>query len=83
MKNKGKYGKYHQSLIRSDYEIGTPFFTIHSALMNTFTHDNYAIFISGSYMTALIRDLDSSFYLFDAHARNSNGCLMLMVQLLP
>ena len=68
-----KYGKDHQGLIRSDYELGTPYFTIHSALMNTFTPDNYAILILGSYMTALIKDLDSSFYLFDAHARNGNG----------
>ena len=40
------YGKDHQGLIRSDYETGTPpYFTIHSALMNTFAHDNYSILI--------------------------------------
>ena len=67
------YGKDHQGLIRSDYEIGSPYFTIHSALVNTFTHDNYGILILEGYMTALIKGLDSTFYLFDAHARNTNG----------
>ena len=67
------YGKDHQGLIRSDYETGTPYFTIHSALMNTFAHDNYSILILEGYMTALMKGLDSCFYLFDPHARNTNG----------
>ena len=67
------YGKDHQGLIRSDYELGTPYFNIHSALMNTFTCDNYGILILESFMIALIKGLDSTFYLFDSHARNNNG----------
>ena len=41
--------------------------------MNTFAHHKYAILILEGYMMALINGLDSAFYLFDPHARNSAG----------
>ena len=67
------YGKDHQGLIiNSEHEVEDPYFTIRSALMNTFTNNNYAILILEGYMMALIKGLDY-FYLFDPHARNCNG----------
>ena len=67
------YGNDWQGLIRSEHEVGTPYFTLSSALINTFAHGNYAILILEGYMMALIHGLDSAFYLFDPHARNLNG----------
>ena len=69
------YGKDHQGLIKTLHknEIEAHYFSLHSALMNTFANDNYAILILEGHMMALIRWLDCTFYLFDPHARNANG----------
>ena len=67
------YGKDCQGLIRNEHEVEAPYFTLGSALMNTFAHDKYSILILEGYMMALIHGLDSAFYLFDPHARNSTG----------
>ena len=67
------YGKDHQGLLRSEHVVEAHYFTIGSALMNTFANDNYAILILEGYMMALIHGLDTVFYLFDPHARNANG----------
>ena len=67
------YGKDHQGLVRSEHVVEAHYFTIGSALMNTFANDNYAILILEGYMMALIHGLDTVFYLFDPHARNANG----------
>jgi hypothetical protein len=43
-------------------------------LINTFTQSKDAILIlDGQYMMALMHDINSFFYLFDPHARNSFG----------
>jgi hypothetical protein len=41
--------------------------------MNTFTQSKDAILILDGYMMALMHDINSFFYLFDPHARNSFG----------
>ena len=50
-----------------------PFVNVGSALMNTFTQSKDAILILDGYMMALMHDINSFFYLFDPHARNSFG----------
>ena len=69
------YGKELQGLLRNEHEPEAPWFTIRAALMNTFTHNKYAIIILDGYMMALIRGVDSVFYVFDSHARNCTGML--------
>ncbi len=67
------YGKDHQGLIiYSESEFDYPYYSIHSALMSTFTNSNDAILILEGYTMALIKHFDF-FYLFDSHARNYNG----------
>ncbi|CAB4020200.1 ATP-dependent DNA helicase PIF1 [Paramuricea clavata] len=70
------------SNIPFECETKPPYHTINSALLNTFINANYAILILEGYMTyykTLIKHSDSlikhsdSFYLFDSHARDTNG----------
>jgi hypothetical protein len=66
------YGKDRQGLVINQCETEPPYHTINSALLNTFINANYAILILEGYMMALIKHSDS-FYLFDSHARDTNG----------
>jgi hypothetical protein len=77
------YGKELQGLVITDQEIDSHYYDIHTALLNTFLIDNYAILILQGYMLAIIKQTDS-FYLFDSHARDYSGmvCLTLMELLL-
>ncbi len=66
------YGKELQSLVITDQEIDSHYYDIHTALLNTFLIDNYAILILQGYMLAIMKQTDS-FYLFDSHARDHSG----------
>lgn len=71
------YGKYYQDEIHVgfDHEINAnvPYLPLCSALMNTFTTHYYAIIVLEHYVMALVKGLDSTFYvhIFDSHSRNS------------
>ena len=67
------YGEYYQGLITiNEHEVEGPYFTLFSAMINSFTCGKYSILILGC-MIALLHGLDSNFYFFDPHARNSAG----------
>ncbi len=66
------YGAEFQGLVITDREIERHYCDIHTALLNAFLNDNYAILILEGYMMALVKQTDN-FYLFDSHARNSCG----------
>ena len=66
------YGKELQGHVISDREIESHYYSIHTALVNTFLNDNYAFLILEGYMMALIKQREY-FYLFDSHARDLNG----------
>ena len=67
------YEKELQGLLITDScEVESPYYTIHSALLNTYVNYNYAIFILEGYMMAIIKQLND-FYIFDSHARDLNG----------
>jgi hypothetical protein len=64
------YGAEFQGFVITDQEIASHYYDIHTALLNTFKNDNYAILILEGYMMALVKQTDN-FYLFDSHARDS------------
>jgi hypothetical protein len=66
------YEKELQGLVITDQEIESCYYDIHTALLNTFVNDCFAILILEGYMMALIKETDN-FYLFDSHARDSSG----------
>ncbi len=66
------YGAEFQGLVITEKEIDCHYYDIHTALLNTFINDSYAILILEGYMMALIKQTDH-FYLFDSHARDSCG----------
>ncbi len=66
------YGKELEGLVITDQEIDSHYYDIHTALLNTFLIDNYAILIFQGYMLAIMKQTDS-FYLFDSHARDYSG----------
>ena len=66
------YGKELQGHVISDQEIESHYYDIHTALVNTFLNDSYAILILEGYMIALIKQTEY-FYLFDSHARDLHG----------
>ncbi len=66
------YGAEFQGLVITDREIECHYYDIHTALLNAFLNDNYAILILEGYMMALVKQADN-FYLFDSHARDSCG----------
>ena len=66
------YGNDRQGLIINQSKTEPPYYSIHSALLNTFINANYAILVLEGYMMALIKHSES-FYLFDSHARYTNG----------
>ena len=69
------YEKELQGLLITDScEVESPYYTIHSALLNTYVNYNYryAIFILEGYMMAIIKQVNY-FYMFDSHARDVNG----------
>ncbi len=49
------------------------FLCLHEALQNVFAENNNAIFILDGYMISIILNPDSTFCLFDSHARNYLG----------
>ena len=65
------YGNEHQGLVIMEGEIESHY-NIHTALLNTFFNDSYAILILEGYMMALIKQTEF-FYLIDSHARGFNG----------
>jgi hypothetical protein len=67
-----KYRKELQGLVITDREIDSHYYDIHTALLNTFLKNSCAILILEGYMMALIKQMNT-FFLFDSHARDSNG----------
>ena len=59
-------------LIKDSGELESHYYTIRSALLNTYMNHNYAIFTLDGYMMAIIKQLNY-FYIFDSHARDLNG----------
>ena len=53
--------------------IDTPYVTLCSALMDTFSQYKYAILILQGYMIGIIFGIDSVFYVFDLHGRDEHG----------
>ena len=66
------YGKELQGLVITDREIESHYYDIHTALLNAFLNNSYAILILKGYMMALIKQVDV-LYLFDSHARDFSG----------
>ena len=67
------YKEFYQSRIAcSEHENEAPYVTLHSALVNTFSDNNYAFIILDGHIMALTKSLDS-IYVFDCHARNCFG----------
>ena len=66
------YGAEFQGLVITDQEIECHYYDIHTALLNTFISDSYAIVTLEGYMMALVKQTDN-FYVFDSHARDSFG----------
>jgi hypothetical protein len=66
------YGKELQGLIITRQEVESYYYDIHTALLNVFSNYSYTILILEGYMMALMKQVDF-FYLFDSHARDSNG----------
>jgi flagellar biosynthesis GTPase FlhF len=66
------YGKELQGLVITNRKIESHYYDIHTALLNVFSNYSYTILILEGYMMALIKQTDF-FYLFDSHARDSNG----------
>ena len=66
------YGKELQGLVITDRDIESHHYDIHTALLNTFLNDSFAMLILEGYMMALIKQTNV-FYLFDSHARDFNG----------
>jgi hypothetical protein len=67
-----KYRKELQGLVITDREIDSHYYDIHTALLNTFLKNSCAILILECYVMALIKQMNI-FFLFDSHARDSNG----------
>ena len=65
--------------------VDTPYVTLHSALMGTFSQYEYAILILQGYMIGIIFGIASIFYVFDLHGKdehgipNPNGIAILMI----
>ena len=66
------YGKELQGLSITRQEVESHYYDIHTALLNVFSNYSYTILILEGYMMALMKQADF-FYLFDSHARDSNG----------
>ena len=66
------YGKELQGLVVTDREIESHYYDIHTALLNAFLNNSYAILILEGYMMALIKQADA-LYLFESHARDFSG----------
>jgi hypothetical protein len=66
------YGRELQGLIITRQDVGSHYYDIHTALLNVFSSYSYTILILECYMMALMKQSDF-FYLFDSHARDSNG----------
>ena len=63
-----KYKELYQGRItREEHENEAPYFTLHSALMNAFSDNNYAFIILEDYTMALIKTR-GCIYMFDSHA---------------
>ena len=65
-----KHGQYLQGFIANNdgvETVDTPYVTLHSALMDTFSQYKYAILILRGYMIGIIFGIDSTFYVFDSH----------------
>ena len=70
-----KCGREFQGPIGSigSCEIEEPYFDLHVALMNSFAIEKYALLILQGYVMAVIRDIDTGYYVFDSHSRNFVG----------
>ena len=67
---KGLKDFYQGFIFPVDDQNKTPYVDLHSALMNTFSNDNYAFIILDGYVLALIKHINNCIYVFDSHARN-------------
>ena len=70
-----KHGQYFQGFIANNNgleTIDTPYNTLRSALMDTFSQYKYPILILQGYMIGIFR-LDSIFYVFDSHGGDEHG----------
>ena len=67
-----KYGDECQGLVTMEGEIESHYYNIHTALLNAFFNDSYAILILEGCMMALIKQTEF-FYPIDSHARDLNG----------
>ena len=70
-----KCGREFQGPIGSigSCEIEEPYFDLHVALMNSFAIEKYALLILQGYVMAVVRDIDTGYYVFDSHSRNFVG----------
>ena len=65
--------------------VDTPYVTLDSALMDTFSQYKYAMLILQGYMIGIIFGIASIFYVFDLHGKdkhripNPNGIAILMI----
>ena len=70
-----KHGQYFQGFIANNNgleTIDTPYITLRSVLMDTFSQYKYAILILQGYRIGVF-GIDSIFYVFDSHGRNEYG----------
>ncbi len=65
--------KFALSIMEQNFKVfERHYYDIHTALLNAFLNDNYAILILEGYMMVLVKQTDN-FYLFDSHARDICG----------
>ena len=65
--------KESQGAIQTEREIDGPYVDIGTALMGSFAIDKYALLVLDGYVMGIIHDIDTGFYVFDSHSRNSVG----------
>ena len=77
------YEDFYQGIIFPvDDQNKTPYVDLHSALMNTFSNDNYAFIILDGYVLALIKHINNVFmFLILMHVTNM-VCVMIMALML-
>ena len=64
---------YQGRVARGEHENVALYLSLHSALINTFSNDNYAFIILQGCVMALIKHFDDCIYVFDSHSRNYYG----------
>ena len=72
------YGNEHQGLVIMEGEIESHYYNIHTALLNTFFNDSYAILILEGYMMALIKQTEFFYARGFNGMPNPNGTAVVM-----